>query len=79
MRRTMLPRVLGQSAIERSAAAIYEFDEDLTETNAKEAAVLLSAPRLSWKDLCKTNPTVADAYRGRARVALIAAIGAEQP
>ena len=79
MSRTMLPRVLDQSAIERAATAIYEFDEDLTEKHAKEANVLLSAPRLSWKELCKTNPIVADGYRRRARVALLAAIGAEQP
>jgi hypothetical protein len=81
MGRTMLPRsldqFLGQSAIERGAAAIYEFDEDLTENHAKIAGTLLSTPRLSWKDLCETNPIVADGYRGRARVALHAAIGAE--
>ena len=70
----MLPGVLDQSTIERAATALYEFDEDLTENHAKEAKVLLSAPRLSWKDLCKTNPIVADGYRGRARVALLAAI-----
>jgi hypothetical protein len=75
----MLPRVLNQSAIERAAVAIYEFDEDSTESNAKEAGVLLSAPRLSWKNLCQAHPIVADGYRGRARAALFAASGAEQP
>jgi hypothetical protein len=75
----MLSDVLEHSAIERAAAAIYDFDEDLTENHAKEAELVLSAPRLSWKDLCKTNPTVADGYRERARLALLAAVGTEEP
>ena len=78
MRRMMPPRVLSHSAIERAAAAIYEFDEDLTGNDARKAEVLLSAPRLSWKELCKTDPIVADGYRERARVALLAAIGTER-
>ena len=69
---TMLTAALDDGALERAAVAIYEFDENLTDQDAKQAGVQLSTPRISWRDLCKANPAVADGYRGRARAALLA-------
>ena len=69
---SMLTAALDNGAIERAAVAIYEFDENLTDHDAKQAGVQLSTPRISWADLCKANPAVADGYRGRARAALLA-------
>lgn len=66
------------AAVERAAIALYEFDEDLTEMNAKTEGIALSEPRLSWTDLCMSDPDVADAYRARATAALRAAYEPER-
>ncbi len=70
---------LDKTVIERAAIAIYEFDENLTDDDARQAGRLLAQPRLSWEKLCETYAAVADVYRARARVALLAALGANQP
>lgn len=75
----MLEGMLDEAAIERAAVAVYNFDEDLTDKNARAAGVSLIEPRLSWEDLCEVDATTADAYRGRARAALLAVIGPEGP
>ena len=69
-----LTRPLDDATVERAALAIYEFDEDLTDRESAKMSVVLLERRLSWQDLCETEPGIADGYRGRARVALLAAL-----
>ena len=66
----MLPGGIDREVIERAAVAIYEFDEDHTDWEARGEGFLLTTARLSWLELCATDAALADAYRGRARAAL---------
>jgi hypothetical protein len=70
----MLAGRIDLEVIERAAVAIYEFDEDATDWEAREEGFLLGTARLSWIELCATDAPLADAYRGRARAALLAVL-----
>jgi hypothetical protein len=74
--RGMKREVLDEAAIERAAIAIFEFDEDETDRTANRAALALTEPRMSWEELCHEEPETADGYRGRAKVAVLALMGA---
>ena len=67
---------LDTTVIERAARAIYEFDETITDNDAKNAGRLLVNPRLTWEKLCEDQPSIAEAYRARSKAALLAAMGA---
>ena len=69
---------LDRNVIERAAAAVYKFDEDLTENDARQAGRSLTQLRLSWEELCEAQPIIAEGYRARAKAALLAAMGANQ-
>ena len=75
----MLRRAFDEAAIERAAEAIFNFDEDLTDKSQEETGITFTGPRLSWSELCLQEPEAADGYRGRARAALLASIGAASP
>jgi hypothetical protein len=72
----MLRSALDEAAIERAAEAIFNFDEDLTDKCQEETGITFTEPRWSWSELCLQEPETAIGYRGRARAALLAAIGA---
>lgn len=75
----MRQQALAEAAIERGAEAIFNFDEDLADKGQEETGITFMEPRLSWSELCLREPETANAYRGRARAALLAAIGATKP
>ena len=74
----MKMEVLDETAIERAAIAIFEFDEDETERKVNLAALAFTEPRMSWEELCHEEPETADGYRGRAKVAVLALMGARR-
>jgi hypothetical protein len=75
----MLKATSDNLTIERAARAIFDFDEDLAETSAREDGFSLKEPRLTWEDLCEVEPATAEAYRGRAKAALLTAGKATRP
>lgn len=74
----MISAILDEAAFERAAEAIFNFDEDLTDKGLEETGIVLSERRKTWAELCQLEPEAAESYRGRARAALVAAIGTKQ-
>ena len=61
-------------AVERAAIGLYELEEDGTEATEKELGVDLGR-RFTWAEHAKRWPETADAYRARARAAILAVLG----